>query len=824
MRGTDLPAREVADELCRMLKTSCRVVVTAPPGAGKSTLLPLTVLENSGVGRILMLEPRRIAARAVASRMAWMLDQKPGQTVGYRMRLENCIGPQTRLEVITEGILTRMLVEDPTLDGVDVVIFDEFHERSLQSDLALALTLEAQRTVRDDLKVVIMSATIDAEAVCKALDAPLIQCSGRCHPVRTVVCPEEADACNAAEVVAHTIRAAHTEHCGDILAFLPGEADIRRCAELLGTSLGPTAVCPLYGMLSMQEQQRAIAPSPEGGRKVVLATPIAETSITIEGVRIVVDSGLCRVPVFDHGSSLSRLETVRISRDMSLQRRGRAGRVAPGVYYRLWSNATDSRLQENRAPEILSADLSGSVLDILAWGGKPDSLPWLTPPPGSSVFEAFKLLEMLGAVGEDGTLTPLGRRIQALPCHPRIARMLIAAGTAELRSLAADLAAVLDDKDPLASDPAAGTDLCLRIDELRRSRHRQGGRWSRLDRISAQYRSLTGAAVQEGPASPYEVGSLIACAWPERVAKARPEGCGHYILACGDPAFMEHSDPLSSCTWLAVAAVGSRPGSEGRIFLAAPFDPADVPGLIRERDIVMWDRGEGRIKARHERRIGTLLLDSQPINGRVREDIVRVICEAAVKDGESMLDWSDAVHNLQRRVATVASWHPELELPDLGTSTLLQRAPEWLEPYVGNATTSSELHRIDLEKALWGILSYEQQQDVERYAPSSLTVPTGSRIRLEYRQGADAPVLRVRLQECFGLTDTPTVDCGRRKVLMELLSPGFKPVQLTSDLRSFWQNTYFEVRSELRRRYPKHSWPDDPLEAEAVRGTGRRKA
>ena len=817
----NLPVAEVAGEIDRLLPQNSCVVVTAPPGAGKSTLLPLTILENLPEGKVLMLEPRRVAARQIAERMAWMLGEPVGRTVGYRMRFEQKVSAGTRIEVLTEGVLVRRLVDDPGLEGVSVVIFDEFHERSLTTEVALALTREAQQVLRPDLRMLVMSATIDTDALCRDLDAPLVESRGKMFPVEVVRGKEEAKPENAAELVAQTVRLAHRDHAGDILAFLPGEADIRRCAEHLGASLGETQVFPLYGMLSGEEQRRAIAPSAPGSRKIVLATPIAETSLTIEGVRVVVDSGLCRKPVYDPQRGLSRLETVRISRDMADQRAGRAGRVAPGVCYRLWSAATEQRMPPVRVPEILEADLAPTVLAIAAWGeSRPERLPWLAPPPALSLRHARELLEDLGALDANGCITPHGRALAGLPCHPRVAQMLLKADTPERKALAADLAALLEEKDPLDT-PEAG--VYIRLKALRDARQsRREGRWSRMCRIAEQYRKMVRVPVDDADPDPFEAGALLAAAYPERIAKAWKDGVGRFCLAGGDLAAVDPSDPLAASEWLAVGSLHAAPGGVGRIFLAAPLGASDLKPYIRRRDVVAWDSRQGSVAARRESRVGQLAVSAQPLSDVPREEIVRVICEAARKEGTSMLDFSDEVQNLQRRVAAVAAWRPELELPDLSTETVLKRAPEWLPPFIGKATTTAELKRIDLCAALWSLLTYPQQQAVDRLAPSHITVPTGSRIRVEYRQGADAPVVRVRLQECFGLTDTPRVDDGRRPVLMELLSPGFKPVQLTTDLRSFWEGTYFEVRKELKRRYPKHAWPDDPLAADPVRGVKKK--
>ncbi|MBQ9398299.1 MAG: ATP-dependent helicase HrpB [Bacteroidales bacterium] len=813
-----LPAWEIAPEVNRQLAAHGSLVVTAPPGAGKSTVLPLTLLSSLPAGaRILMLEPRRIAARQIAVRMASLLGETVGETVGYRIRFERKVSGRTRIEVLTEGILTRMLVEDPTLEGVAVVIFDEFHERSIQTDLALALSREVQGVLRPDLKLVIMSATIDVEALCSALQAPRVSCSGKRFPVEIhyggdVLVEEIVPA------IVRLVRTALQEREGDMLVFLPGEGEIRRCAEALGQLDAHTRICPLFGLLPMEAQRRAIAPSPPGERKVVLATPIAETSLTIEGVRIVVDAGLCRKPVFDSRTALEHLETVRISRDMMTQRTGRAGRVAPGCCWRLWSPAAETRMAERRMPEILEADLAPLALQIAAAGeSRPERLPWLTPPPAPALRSAHTLLQSLGAVKTDGQITPYGRKMAALPCHPRMAQMLLAAEDDRLQALAADVAALLEEKDPLAAGMDAGID--LRINALRNARRSgRAGPWSQLARIATQYRDMVGAAEDSGPVSPYDIGALVSAAYPERIAKAWKEGHGRYCLASGDLVSLDGDSVLAGAEWLAVASVHTRSGGVGRIFLAAPVAESDLRARAVERDHVFWDSKAGAVLARREWRIGCHLLAASPLPEGYREEALRVLCEAAKKEGRSMFDFSPEVENLQRRVAAVAAWHPELDLPDLSTESVLETASGWLPLYAGKATSSAQLRKIDLCAVLWGLLPYDCQQAVSRLAPTHVIVPTGSNIRLEYRPGAQVPVLRVRLQECFGLLDTPCVDDGRRPVLMELLSPGYKPVQLTSDLRSFWSGAYFEVRKELRRRYPKHAWPDDPLAARPVRG------
>ena len=883
-----LPASLIADDVNSALQMHHSLVITAPPGAGKSTLLPLTILSSLGEGeKILMLEPRRLAARQIAERMAQILGETVGETVGYRVRFESNVSKRTRIEVLTEGILTRMLVDDATLDGVSIVIFDEFHERSINSDLALALTRQAQEIIRPDLKIVIMSATIDACGICAALKAPLIESEGRMFPVELHYADEDTDPRDIAAVAASTTIEAYKKHEGDILVFLPGQAEIERCFELLSNSQhlntsggalvsarllplararsAPTTsqpittttphhltIHPLYGNLSPENQRRAIAPSAPGERKIVIATPIAETSITIEGVRVVIDSGLCRQVVFDARTGLSHLQTVRISMDMATQRMGRAGRVAEGVCYRLWTKASEHLMAEQRKPEIEEADLAPMVLDTAAFGeSDAEALPWLTMPPRAGVFKAKELLMSLGAIDENGNITPIGKRIAALPCHPRIARMILATtnlttSTSQgvhlsqvhqqhlttstshhnTTSLACDIAALLEEKDPLSE--TGGTDLTLRLSALRAARRKgQMGRWQRIAKIAAEYRRMAHTDEENRDPAPMEVGLLVAHAYPERIAHST-NSIGSYRLASGANVQLDATDQQSAHSWLAIASLHSAPEATGRVFLAAPLDPEDLNAeFVKEVDNISWDTKQGCVVMQREQRIGKLMLSEKPIHDADKEQVKSIVCEAMKKDGLTMMAWSEkAVEQVQRRVAQVAAWHPELALPDVSTEHLLSTAADWLPFYLeeGGRVKSSvqELRKLNLAEIIWNLLPYEAQQEVNRLAPTHIEVPTGSRIRIDYRTGAEAPVLSVRLQECFGMERTPCVDDGKRPVLMELLSPGFKPVQLTQDLASFWQGTYFEVRKELRRRYPKHYWPENPLEAEAVRGVKRK--
>ena len=879
-----LPASQIAVGVNEALHTNSSLVVTAPPGAGKSTLLPLTILSSLGEGeKILMLEPRRLAARQIAERMAQMLGEQVGKTVGYRVRFESRVSKRTRIEVLTEGILTRMIVDDATLDGVSVVIFDEFHERSINSDLALALTRQAQQIIRPDLKVVIMSATIDASNICAALQAPLIESEGRMFPVELHYADKDTDPRDIAAAAAPTTIEAYKKYEGDILVFLPGQAEIERCFELLSNSQHLTAspsqpintsthqhlttstsqpittstsqhltIHPLYGNLSPEDQRRAIAPSAPGERKIVIATPIAETSITIEGVRVVIDAGLCRQVVFDARTGLSHLETMRISMDMATQRMGRAGRVAEGVCYRLWTKASEHLMAEQRKPEIEEADLAPMVLDTAAFGeSDAEALPWLTMPPRAGVFKAKELLTALGAIDENGNITSIGKRMATLPCHPRIARMILATTNLTTStpqevhlsqvhqqhlttstshhnntSLACDIAALLEEKDPLSE--SGGTDLTLRLSALRAARRKkQLGRWQRIAKIAAEYRRMAHTDEDNRDPAPTEVGLLVAYAYPERIAHST-NSIGGYRLASGANVQLDAADQQSAHSWLAIASLYSAPGTTGRVFLAAPIAPDDLEKeFVKEVDNIAWDTKQGCVVMQREQRIGKLMLSQKPIHDADKERLKGIVCEAMKKDGLTMMAWSEkAVEQVQRRVAQVAAWHPEMALPDVSTEYLLSTVADWLPFYLeegGRVKTSvQELRKLNLAEIIWNILPYEAQLEVDRLAPTHIEVPTGSHIRIDYRSGAEAPVLSVRLQECFGMERTPCVDDGRQPLLMELLSPGFKPVQLTQDLASFWQGTYFEVRKELRRRYPKHYWPENPLEAEAVRGVKRK--
>lgn len=822
-KGFDLPITEVVPAVQQALANNSTLIVNAPPGAGKSTLLPLTLFRAPWLDgkKVLMLEPRRLAARSIAHRMADLLDEEVGDSIGFRIRFEAKSGPNTKLEVLTEGILTRMLQHDNALEDVGMVIFDEFHERSLHADLALALCREAQQVLRPDLRIVIMSATLDMPTLTELLQCPVVKSEGRQYPVN-INYVGEADRFMLPELAARTIIQATKKHDGDVLAFLPGQGEIKRCEELLNNQLSGFSICPLYGALPFGKQQRAVRPDRDGKRKVVLATSIAETSLTIEGVRVVVDTGYGRRSKFNAKSGLSGLQTVQIDQDTAEQRSGRAGRLSEGHCYRLWTAGTHAQLTQHRAPEILELDLSSLVLNLAEWGIQDvASLTWLTPPPAGMLQGARDTLEEIGAL-EDGKITAHGKRLNQLPCHPRIAHMLVAAEDMDLLGLATDLAAVIEERDPLPAE--SGIDINLRIEALRR--HRKGEKKTRklerIDQVARLYRKLFNAEPSNATFDPYETGVLLVHAYPERIASARPGNNAQFQLANGRLAMASHKDDLAFESWLAVAHVDARDGM-GKIFMAAPLNPQDLAPMVKEQKVVTWDTKKGGLKASLDLRIGSIVLQSKPLNEPDEAELKQAICNALKKEGEWLLPFNDQVKNWQNRVISLRKWHPQAGWPDVSTPALLASVDEWLPPYLNNIKKPEDLKKIELEQVLHYHLQSTQQAELDRLAPTKIEVPSGSKIKLEYQANGSAPVLKVRLQELFGLTTTPSVNGGNTNVLLHLLSPGFKPVQITADLVSFWDNTYFEVRKDLKGRYPKHYWPDNPLEHEAVRGAKKRK-
>ena len=818
----NLPVAEIIPQVVQHFASHNSLIIQAPPGAGKSTLLPLALLDEAWLEgkKILMLEPRRLATKSIAERMSSMIGENPGETVGYRIRFEAAVSIKTRLEVITEGILTRMMHSDNALEEVGLVIFDEFHERNLHSEVALALCREVQQVLRPDLRILLMSATIDAEQLSGLLSAKVIQSQGRQYPVE-VNYLNEVDEYAIGEDAARQIIPLTKKHDGDFLVFLPGQGEIKKAEEILRRALPEDLVVPLYGQLNPAEQQRAILPHPSGKRKIVLSTDIAETSLTIEGVKVVVDSGFAKSNRFDPRSGLSRLVLHRISKDSADQRSGRAGRLTAGHSYRLWSKVVQARLTEYRIPELMEADLTALVLDMKAWGKQEiRKMTWLTPPPLGTLLLAEKILEALEAL-VDGNLTPHGKEIHQLPCHPRIAHMLLYAKKANQLGLATDVAAILEERDPLPSE--SGVDLNLRIEALRRFRGRGTSlaRVDKIEKVAAQYRRMFAIQPENGPVDAWQTGLHLAYAYPERIAAARPGNNAQFQLANGKIAQIGHRDDLAHEAWLAVAHVDAREGM-GKIWLAAPINPKDLAPMLKSKEVLKWDRKKGGLQAHSEVRIGSIVLGTRPLAKYSTGDVTIAILEAIREEGELLLDFSPAVEQLILRVQSLKIWNPLENWPDWSIPSLCEKPEEWIAPYLENITRNEDFKKLNLIQILKGSLDYQKQRLMEQLAPASLEVPSGSHINLEYRSEGDIPLLSVRLQELFGLLETPKVNGGKIPVLIELLSPGYKPVQLTQDLKSFWANGYFVVKKELKRRYPKHEWPEDPISAEAVRGVRRK--
>ncbi len=813
--NSELPVTGILNEVREKLSEQNTLIVNAPPGAGKSTLLPLALLDQDWLAgkKIIMLEPRRLAARSIAARMASLLNDNLGDTIGYRIRFESRVSAKTRLEVVTEGILTRMLQNDNALENAGLVIFDEFHERSLHADLALALCREAQQVLRPDLRILVMSATLNMPQLTSLLKSPAIVSEGKQYPV-DIIYTNDADERLLPELAARTVARAAAEHPGDILVFLPGEAEIRKCEELLNSQLDGFRIHPLYGQLPQHEQNLAIMPSKDGKRKVVLATSIAETSLTIEGIRVVVDSGFARVSRFDPGSGLARLETVRISKDSADQRAGRAGRLSSGVCYRMWTMATHARLAEHRIPEIMEADLASLMLDMAVWGvNNIIELTWLSPPPKASVSQATDTLHQIAAL-EKGRITPHGKQVHQLACHPRIAHMLLMAEETKQKQLGTDIAALLEERDPLPRE--SGIDINLRIEALRRCRvNGGGGRFARIEKVAASYRKMLDLNTDNGPVDPFETGLLLAFAYPERIASARPGNNAQFQLANGKIAAAGHKDDLSHEPWLAVANMDLREGL-GKIFLAAPLNPKDLLPMVKEQETIAWDTRKGGLIASKDLRIGSIVLQSKPLKSPSPEKVQEAISKAITEEGENLLDFNEDMQQLQSRIQSLGKWNADQTWPDVSTETLLQNNADWLGPYLKDVRKPEDLKKIDLAAALLHSLNWDQQQLLQELAPAKLDVPSGSAIRLQYFPNGATPVLSVRLQEVFGLADTPKINRSKTSLVMHLLSPGYKPVQVTSDLKSFWNNLYFEIKKELQRRYPKHAWPDDPWTATAV--------
>ena len=811
---TPLPIDEALPALTNALRARDAAVLVAPPGAGKTTRVPLVLADAPWAGgrKILVLEPRRIAARAAAERMAKTLGEPVGETVGYRVRFGSKVSRRTRIEVVTEGVFTRLVLDDPALDGIAAVLFDEFHERSLDADLGLALARDAQRGLREDLKLLVMSATIDGARIAKHLgDAPAIASEGRAFAVETRYLGRDPTSPIEAQVAEAALRALRAEK-GSILVFLPGTAEIRRTETRLKERIDDPAVdiVPLYGALDAATQDRAIAPAPTGRRKVVLATSIAETSLTIDGVRVVIDSGLARVPVFEPDVGLTRLETVRVSRAAADQRRGRAGRLEPGVCYRLWDEGQTASLEPFLRPEILSADLSSLVLDLAQWGvADPDQLTFLDPPPRPALAEAKALLRALGAIDADGRITPDGKALNRLPLPPRLARMVVEAARAGAGILAAEIAAIVTERG-LGGDDA---DLGHRLDRLRRDRSRRA---EEARGMARRWADLAGAKRSSDTApSP---GAVLALAYPDRLAKNRGGDSGAFLLANGRGANIDAASPLAREPFLAIAEIiGS--AAQGRIVLAAPIALAEIETRFADRieakEEMTFDAGSLSLRARRLRRLGALALAEQPVAVAGDEAAARALAAGVAKVGLDRLPWTKALTQWHDRALFLRRAEGE-EWPDLSDAGLTARIDEWLTPALFGKTALAQLGADELGAALSTLLPHALRRRLDSEAPTHFEAPSGSRVAIDY-EATEGPKLAIRVQELFGLARHPTVAGGRVPLVIELLSPAHRPVQVTRDLPGFWRGSYAAVRSEMRGRYPRHPWPDDPLSAPPTR-------
>ncbi|EHT0286788.1 ATP-dependent helicase HrpB [Salmonella enterica] len=804
---TSLPVAAVLPELLTALKTAPQVLLSAPTGAGKSTGLPLQLLQQGPVaGKILLLEPRRLAARNVAQRLAEALNEKPGETVGYRMRAQSCVGPRTRLEVVTEGVLTRMIQRDPELRGVGLVILDEFHERSLQADLALALLLDIQQGLRDDLRLLIMSATLDNDRLCQRLpDAPTIVSEGRAFPVERRYQPLAAHL-RFDEAVAMATAELLRNKNGSLLLFLPGVGEIQRVHEHLASRVGSDVLlCPLYGALSLEAQRKAIVPAPAGMRKVVLATNIAETSLTIEGIRLVVDSAQERVARFDARTGLTRLVTQRISQASMTQRAGRAGRLAPGICLHLLAKEQAERAAAQSDPEILHCDLSGLLMEVLQWGcHDPASLFWLDRPPEVNLQAARRLLLMLGAL-EGERLSARGRKMAAMGNDPRLAAMLVNADEGDSAATAAMLAAILEDPPR-----GGGTDLSVLFSR------RQPGWQQRSQQL------LKRLQVRNGEPDSALIMPLLARAFSDRIARRRGQE-GRYQLANGMGAMLDADDALGRHEWLiAPLLLQGSASPDARILLAQPLDIASLiqacPDLLRQSDTVEWDEAQGTLKAWRRMRIGQLTVSVQPLAKPSEEELHQAMLNGIRDKGLAVLNWTPEAEQFRLRLHCAAKWLPEYDWPAVDEASLLATLENWLLPHMTGVQSLRSLKSLNVTQALRGLLDYAMLQRLDSELPGHYTVPTGSRITIRYHED-NPPALAVRMQEMFGEAKTPTIAQGRVPLVLELLSPAQRPLQITRDLSAFWQGAYREVQKEMKGRYPKHVWPDDPANTAPTRRT-----
>ncbi len=822
MSAPDFPITPLLPELRKQLDAHPRLVLEAPPGAGKTTQVPPALLDARWLEgrRILMLEPRRIAARAAANFMARQRGEEVGQTVGYRIRFESRVSAATRIEVVTEGILTRLIQDDPLLDGIGAILFDEFHERHLHGDLGLALALDVQAQLRPDLRLVLMSATLDGERLAQFLDAPRLTSEGRSFPVRVAYPPRQGTEPAEAQLK-RAIQTALSETDGDVLVFLPGQREISQTERLVSSLLESTdrgiAVVPLHGELALEQQNAALAPDPQGRRRIVLATNVAESSVTLPDVRAVVDTGLAREPRFDPNSGFSRLETVTISQASADQRAGRAGRVAPGVCYRLWPQS--QRLEPSRRAEIVQVDLTGLVLELKTWGDS--ALRFPDPPPPGALAQADELLRQLGALDAQSKLTAFGRRLLELGTHPRLAAMLAAARTDADKSLACDLVALIEARDPLRGESRRRDDLASRWQALAAFRARRAppeadrNALATIDQAAKQWRRRLRIDTTVDNASAHALGDLLIHAFPDRIARQLPNAPRRYQLANGRGARLFDDSVLYGEPWIVITELRLDDG-DSLIQRGAPVDLARLESDFAERfveeDVVRWDPETRGVTAQRVRRFDRLILDTRPTG---KPDAART--RAALLDGVralglDVLPWSEGQRQWRARVANLREWLPELGLPDCSDASLLRTLDAWLGPFLDGKTRLTQLGADELGEALRAPLDYTQRQAIDRLAPTTLHVPSGMERRIDYQEG-EAPVLAVKLQELFGLADTPRVADGRIPVVLHLLSPAGRPLQVTQDLKGFWERTYPEVKKEMKGRYPKHPWPDDPWSA-----------
>ena len=813
-----LPIDDALARLTAALVANNAAVLVAPPGAGKSTRVPLVLLDAPWAAgkKILVLEPRRLAARAAAARMASTLGEQVGDTVGLRVRFGSKVSKRTRIEVITEGVFTRLVLDDPSLAGVAAVLFDEFHERSLDADLGLALARDAQQGLREDLKILVMSATLDGARVAALLgNAPVVASEGRAFAVETRYLGRDQRAPIERQVVEAVQRALRAEQ-GSLLVFLPGAAEIRRAETQLKERVTDANVdiVALYGALDAREQDRAITPSPAGRRKVVLATSIAETSLTIEGVRVVIDSGLSRVPRYEPDVGLTRLETVRVSRAAADQRRGRAGRTEPGVCYRLWDEPQTGSLEPYTRPEILSADLSSFVLDLAQWGvSDPAKLAFLDPPPPAALSEAKALLAELGAIDAQGRITEEGKKLRALPLPPRLARMVVDAAEEGAGAQAAAIAALLTERGLGGDDP----DLRHRLDQFRRDRSR------RAEDARAMVKRWTDAVGGKAHGGDHSPGSLLALAYPDRIAKSRGGGAGAFLLANGRGGMVDPASALAREPFLVVAELTGA-AAASRVILAAPVTLAEIEarfaGKIEDCEAVTFDAASASLRAPRSRRLGAVMLAEQIKQVTPDSDTARILALGLVGRGLDRLPWSKMALQWRNRVRFLRGTEGE-EWPDLSNEGLARSAADWLEPLLLDKTARNDISADQLSNAITALLPWALRKRLDAEAPTHFTAPSGSHVPIDY-EAEEGPKLSIRVQELFGLARHPAIAGGRVPLVIELLSPAHRPVQVTRDLPGFWRGSYKDVKTEMRGRYPKHPWPDDPLSAPATRRAKRR--